>query len=492
MGRRPYAVVVVVVAVAIALAGAGCATGSGTVVLRREQTGAIAWTPCNRVECGTLSVPLDYAHPSGRHITLALARLPATGTAIGTLFTNPGGPGGSGVDFLRQAADVFPAEIRASFDLVSWDPRGVGASAPVRCTDDLDAFYAVDRDPKTAAGVAANVSASRALVAACTAHSAALLPYVSTAATVRDLDAIRAAIGVPQITYVGFSYGTLLGAEYANVFPTRVRAMVLDGAIDPARSSAQSTLEQAESFDADLDAFFAHCRSDSSCAFARGSDPPAAFDDLAQSIVQEPIPATVDGEHRTLGPGELNIGVASALYSGAAGYDDLAAALAQAATGKGDRMLALSDAYTGRTKGAKYSNETAALYAIGCIDAPSPPSIAAVEQLAARAARVAPRFGATSFWLGLPCTFWPVPVEGKVGPINAPGAPPIVVVGAVHDPATPYAWAQSLASELKSARLLTSDGSSHTSYGRGDQCVDGDVDAYLLHLQPVAVGTRCP
>ena len=487
MGRRPYAAALVAAAVALA----GCAGGSATVHLRKEQTGAIAWTPCDRVECGSLSVPLDYRRPNGTHITLALARLPATGKAIGTLFTNPGGPGGSGVDFLREAANVFPAEIRASFDLVSWDPRGVGASAPVRCIGDLDAFYAVDRDPTTVSGVAANVAASHALVDACKANSATILPYVSTAATVRDLDAIRAAIGLEQITYVGFSYGTLLGAEYADAFPKRVRAMVLDGAIDPARSSAESTREQAESFDADLDAFFAHCRADTSCSFAHGTDPAAAFDDLARTIAEEPIPATVDGEHRTLGPGELNIGVASALYAGAAGYDDLAAALAQAGSGKGDEMLALSDAYTGRTKGGKYSNETAALYAIGCIDAPSPASVAAVEEQANQAARVAPRFGATSFWLGLPCTFWPVPVEGKVAPIHAPKAPPIVVVGAVHDPATPYPWAQSLASEMTTARLLTSEGSSHTSYGRGNRCVDGDVDLYLLHLVPPAAGTRC-
>jgi hypothetical protein len=275
------------------------------------------------------------------------------------------------------------------------------------------------------------------------------------------------------------------------MFPQRIRAMVLDGAIDPALSYAATTIDQAKSFDADLDAFFAYCRADSSCAFAHGTDPAAAYADLASSIAQEPIPATVNGEHRTLGPGELDIGVASALYSGANGYDALAAALAQAGDGTGDKMLALTDAYTGRTQGGHYTNETDALYAIGCIDSPSPTSLAAVEQLATAAARVAPHFGASTVWLGLPCTYWPVPVEGTVGPIHAPGAPPIVVVGTIHDPATPYAWAQSLASELQSGRLITASGATHTSYGQGNQCVDGTVDAYLIQLRVPARETNC-
>jgi pimeloyl-ACP methyl ester carboxylesterase len=488
MGRRPYAAVLGVLM--LATAAAACA-GSGSVVLRSERTGTIDWKPCTHVECGSLSVPLDYAHPDGSHITLALARLPAAHKAIGVLFTNPGGPGGSGVDILRAADQVFPSEIRDSFDIVSWDPRGVGASAPVRCVDDLDAFFAVDHDPTTRAAVAQNVAAAKAFVAACRRNSANLLPYVSTVSTVRDLDAIRAAIGVEKINYVGFSYGTLIGALYADVFPSRVRAMVLDGAIDPARSYAETTLDQAKSFDDDLTAFLEHCRSDSNCAFARGGDPAAAYDDLVATITAEPIPGTVDSEHRTLGPGELDIGVASALYAGADGYDELATALAQAGRGVGDGMLALADAYTGRTTGGHYSNETAALYAIGCIDGPSPKSVADVEQLAARARRVAPRFGPSTVWLGLPCTFWPVPAQGKVAPVNAPNAPPIVVVDTTHDPATPYAWGQALAAELQSGRLLTAEGATHTSYGRGDACVDQAVDRYLLDLTVPARGTRC-
>lgn len=476
----------------IAAGTTACGGGGGaTVALRNERTGTIDWSPCDKVECGSLSVPLDFTRPDGPHITLALARRPAAHTPIGVLFTNPGGPGASGVDFLREADEVFPSEILDTFDIVSWDPRGVGASSPVQCTDDLDSFYAVNHDPTSPAVVAQNVTAAHAFVDACKQKSARVLPYVSTAATVRDLDAVRAAMGAAQINYVGFSYGTLIGSMYADMFPTHVRAMVLDGVVDPARSYAIATIDQAKSFDDDLTAFFEHCSSDAKCAFARGGDPATAFDDLERQVDGETVPGTVSGETRTLGPGELDIGTAGALYAGADGYDTLASALSSLARGDASEVLALSDAYTGRTKGGKYSNETAAFYATGCLDAPAPATVSAVQQLATQAATAAPHFGASTVWLGLACTFWPVRAEGKVAPIHAPGAPPIVVLGTTHDPATPYAWAQSLASELQSGRLLTADGTSHTSYGHGNDCVDGAVDHYLLKLTVPSVGARC-
>jgi len=477
--------------VALVLATAACSTSGGSATLRHERTGTIDWSPCSHVECGSLSVPLDYEHPNGAHITLALARLPATGKKIGVLFTNPGGPGASGVEFLRTAPSVFTDKVLESFDIVSWDPRGVGSSAPVDCIENLDAFYAVDRDPRTAAAVAQNVAASRALIAACQKNSGAVLPYLSTENSARDMDAIRAAIGEAKVSYLGYSYGTLLGALYADRFPTHIRAMVLDGPVDPARSYADSTLDQAKSFEHDLDAFFAYCRANSACAFARGNDPAVAYDDLAATITQEPIPGTVAGERRILGPGELDIGVASALYYGADGYGTLSSALAKAAGGDGSRMLALSDAYTGRETGGKYSNETAVLYATGCIDAPAPTTVAAVKRLADSAAVDAPRFGATTVWLGLPCTLWPVKAVGKVAPIHAAGAPPVIVVGALYDPATPYTWAQALASELDTAHLVTSGGASHTSYRRDNPCIDQNVDGYLLRLEVPASDPHC-
>jgi pimeloyl-ACP methyl ester carboxylesterase len=474
----------------VLIAGTACA-GTGTVRLRPERTGAIQWAPCGNVECGTLSVPLDHARPNGPQVALSLARLPAAHKRIGVLLTNPGGPGGSGVELVHDAAAQFPQDVRNVFDIVSWDPRGLGPDRLVDCLDDLDAFYAVDRDPQNAAGVAKNVSASRAFVAACEHHSDALLPYLATEETVRDLDSIRTALGEQQISYLGFSYGTLIGALYADQYPAHVRAMVLDGVVDPARSYAQSAIDQADSFDASLQAFFTHCRTADNCAFAHGSDPAAAYDDLVAQVRAEPVPGKVDGESRVLGPGEFDIGVASALYLGADGYDTLASALAQTAAGDGSKMLQLSDAYTGRTKGGNYTNETAVFYATSCIDAPSPPTVERVQQLANQAAQSAPQFGATTVWLGLPCTFWPVPTQGTVGPIHAAHAPPVLVVGAVHDPATPYSWAVSVSTEMRTAQLLTVDGTSHTSYARGDGCVDDAVDHYLIDLVLPERGEKC-
>jgi pimeloyl-ACP methyl ester carboxylesterase len=481
-----------------ALVAAFCALVAGlsactdrASLIKREQTGSVMWQPCGNVECGQLSVPLDWKHPKGRHFTLALARLPASGKRIGVLFTNPGGPGVSGVDFLRDAGGAFPNEIRRQFDIVSWDPRGVGASAPVRCNDRLDAFYAVDREPDTKAEIAANEAVAKQFAAGCEKLSAAELPFLSTRDSARDMDAIRRAIGAPQLSYVGFSYGTYLGTLYAAMFPHRVRAMVLDGAVDPSLSADATTIQQSVGFEHELDDFFTECRSDRKCGFARGGDPRQAFDSMAADVDAEPEYAKVDGEQRTLGPGEFDIGVVNALYDGSSGERKLGAALAQTARGLGNDILKSSDDYTGRMKGGAYTNETAASYAIGCLDAPWPSSLRAVERLAKKAAAAAPHFGASTTWLGLPCTYWPVKAKEKPAPIHAPGTPPIVVVGTVGDPATPYSWAQSLAQQLDAGHLLTYTGTGHTAYLRGDACIDHTVDHYLIAVLAPPNGTRC-
>jgi pimeloyl-ACP methyl ester carboxylesterase len=482
-----------VLAISAALAlvtGLPACTSSSTVAVRAERTGTIQWNPCGNIQCGSLSVPLDRTHPQGPHITLALARRPATGKGIGVLFTNPGGPGGSGVDFVRAATTVFPHQITAAFDIVSWDPRGVGQSAAVQCIDDLDEFYAVDRDPTTPAEVNENVAMARRFDAACKQRSGSELPFLATTESARDMDAIRAAMGEDRISYFGFSYGTLLGALYADLYPLHVRAMVLDGAVDPAVPTETALVDQARGFEQQLDAFFAWCATHSDCGFARGGNPRAAFDSLAADLEHETIPAEISGEHRTLGPGEFDIGVASALYGGESAYSGLAAALVQVARGQGSRMLRYADDYTGRRADGTYSNETAALYATSCVDAPSPRTLAGVQRLATTAAAAAPHFGPSTVWLGLPCTYWPARVTGKVAPVRAPGAPPIVVVGTTGDPATPYRWAEGLARQLQSGRLLTYDGSGHTAYGRSS-CINSNVDRYLVRLVMPAPGTTC-
>jgi pimeloyl-ACP methyl ester carboxylesterase len=339
----------------------------------------------------------------------------------------------------------------------------------------------------------ANVAAARQFAASCEKASGGLLPYVSTSASADDMDAIRAALGERTISYLGFSYGTYLGAVYAHRYPTRVRAMVLDGAIDPAQSYADGTIQQAVGFDHALDAFLSWCGDSSDCAFARKGDPQSAFADLAGSLENETLPAVVDHEKRTVGPDEANIAIATALYAGDGpdGWEALGKALRDAAQGDGTGLMVLSDEYTGRHTGGHYDNETAAFYAIGCLDSPAPKTAADVQRIAARAQRVAPYFGASNVWLGLPCTFWPAAPVGKEGPIHAAGAPPILVIGTTDDPATPYAQARALASELDSGRLLTYVGEGHTAYGRGSSCIDTNVDDYLTSRVLPAAGTRC-
>lgn len=453
----------------------------------------MVWHKCGAIECSTLSVPLDRTHPGGRRIQLSLARRPARGRRLGVLLTNPGGPGAPGIELVQDADRIFDSSVRDRFDIVSWDPRGVGQSAPVACAGNLDSFYAVDRSRADAATLRANVAVSKQFVASCERGSGELLPYLSTSASADDMDAIRAAMGVPTISYLGFSYGTLLGAVYADRFPNRVQAMVLDGAIDPAQSYASATIAQAAGFDRALGAFLRWCGASSQCQFARNGNPITAFADLQKILAHETEPAELGGERRTLGPGEANIGIATALYAGnsPAGWEALGKALRDAAQGNGSGLLALSDSYTGRRSGGRYDNETAAFYAIGCLDAPVPETPGAVQRVAARAARVAPVFGASTVWLGLPCTFWPAPPVGRVGPIRAAGAPPILVLGTTDDPATPYSAAQHLARELQSGRLLTYVGEGHTAYGRGDSCIDTKVSNYLTTGVLPPVGTRC-
>jgi hypothetical protein len=267
--------------------------------------------------------------------------------------------------------------------------------------------------------------------------------------------------------------------------------MVLDGAIDPSLSPVEITEVQAIGFDQALQAFFEWCRGNDGCGFATGGDPQRAFERVVAGIDAEPLPAEVDGEPRTLGPGEADLGVAQALYFGQEGWPTLADALAVAAQGDGTPLLLLSDYYTGRETDGEYNNQTVAFYAIGCLDGPAPATVDEVQRLADDAASRAPTFGATSFWLGLPCTYWPAPPDGAAAPVNAPGTPPIVVIGTTNDPATPLSGAEGLAAQLADGRLLVYEGEGHTAYGGRSDCIDDAVDEYLLALTAPADGTRC-
>ena len=450
----------------------------------------LTWTPCGRFECATLPVPLDHDQPAGRQIGIALNRRRATSPTrrIGSLLVNPGGPGVSGTDLLPVLLDRVSDSVQAQFDVVGFDPRGTGRSAPISCLPDaeLDRYFALDPVPDDAAEKAALIQGVQRFVAGCQQRSGDLLPHVGTADAARDMDLIRAALGDEKLTYVGFSYGTSLGASYAQQFPTRVRALVLDAAVDPAADTLTLNRVQGQGFDSAFEAFAADCRATTTCSWQpQGGATKAAFLALAARVDGTPLTAG----RRKAGPSELFLGVAAFLYEQDT-WPALARALAQAEIGNGTLVLAGSDALIGRNPNGTYKNEQEANAAINCLDKPAPKDVAVYERAAAEAARTAPAFGPAIAWSGLICGLWPVPVVGKAEPLRAPGSPPILVIGTTNDPATPFVWAEAMASQLERGRLLRHEGEGHTAYGE-DACTTRITDTYLLTLTLPPGDLRC-
>lgn len=457
----------------------------------------IDWAECTDTtlfDCGVLSVPVDHADPYGPRFNLPVLRAPALveEERLGSLVVNPGGPGGSGVQLAKGAAFVLPPAVRNRFDIVGFDPRGEGKSSPsINCISDLDPFIALDTTPDDAAEEEALAAQSRALAEGCGERSADLLPFVGTDSIVRDMDLLRQALGDEQLTYLGFSYGTFLGAIYADTFPDKVRALVLDAAVDPSVSAEEMIRGQALGFEQELDEMLAWCKGDSECALNQvggaPTDPAAVYDAVQAAVEANPLPT---GEDRTLGPGEFSYGVSAALYQPSR-WPKLSDALAKAAEGDGSDLLALADGYTGRSPDGSFDNSLEVYYAVTSVDSPAPRDPARIAALAADVLDKAPRVGAYLPYSLLPSVYWPVDAWRSASPVRAPGAPPILVVGGTRDPATPYVWSQSLASQLPGASLLTRDGDGHTSFLHGNACIDKAVIDYLVDLRLPEDGTIC-
>ncbi|HYR62746.1 MAG TPA: alpha/beta hydrolase [Actinomycetota bacterium] len=454
---------------------------------------SLSWHSCSpgAFQCTTLAVPLDWSHAAGgATVRLSLIRLPASGAKsqrIGSLLVNPGGPGASAVDFARQIPQVLPDSILRRFDIVAFDPRGMGGSSPLACENGpgLDAFLATNPNPQTPAEIQAVIAADQQFAAGCAKqYGTNFLAHIDTQTAARDMDYIRAALGEDKLTYVGYSYGTFLGAQYADLFPNRVRAFVLDGAVDPSLVGLQFDVAQAVGFDKELGDFFNACVV--GCPFYSGGDPKGAFMSLMSQVAAQPL--QVGNRQLTLAL-FLN-GVADALYTPST-WPDLQTALAAAAQGNGSRLLALSDSLTDRRPDGSYDALTSALSAVNCVDSVYPTDVNTYKAEAAKAAQSAPVFGAAIVWGSLVCAYWPVPASIHPGPVHATGAPPILVIGTTADPATPYQWAEALASQLSSGVLLTHVGEGHTSLGQGSGCVDNVVVTYLLDLTPPAKGSVC-
>lgn len=458
--------------------------------LTRFYTQHLSWSSCGGgFECGTLQVPLDYANPSAATVSLAVVRH-RVANPIGSVVVNPGGPGASGVQFVKSAWSRYADQTQNKFNVVSFDPRGTGESEPIRCVAPRveDEFVSYDADPKNTAQVTHIGQLDAEFARGCKEKSGAILAHVGTVETARDLDVLRAALGDDKLTYVGESYGTFLGAIYAQLFPTHIRAMVLDGALDPSLDDQKEADGQAKGFETALRSFISSCVKDPGCPL--GTSASAAepkLDAWLEKLTTAPLSASGRVLTRTLAV----TGVAAALYNPGS-WLRLTSALRTAMGGDPRALLALADSLNGRRPDGSYANLLEANVAINCADRGAAASSIGAAAAAAAAEEVrAPTFGDLIGWGNPVCVSWPVPIELAPGPVRADGAPPIVVIGTLRDPATPFAWAQALARQLSSGVLVSFDGDGHTADLRGSPCIDGIVRDYLVSLQAPTDGTAC-
>ncbi|MFE9661952.1 alpha/beta fold hydrolase [Streptomyces sp. NPDC005955] len=456
------------------------------------------WRECATAgfQCATLRAPLDYGRPGSGDVKLAVARKKATGPGrrLGSLLVNPGGPGGSAIGYLQSYAGVgYPDEVRARYDLVAVDPRGVARSEAVRCLDGarMDAYTRTDVTPDEQRERQALVASFKEFGKGCASRSERVLPHVSTVEAARDMDLVRAALGDRRLTFVGASYGTFLGATYAGLFPARVGRLVLDGALDPSLPARRMNTDQTAGFEAAFASFAKDCVRRSSCPLGRSAAQAGPrLKEFFRALDRAPVPAAKGG--RELGEALARTGVIAAMYDEGT-WPRLRSALTAAMDERdGSRLLALSDGYYERGADGEYGNLMFANAAVNCLDLPAAfTSPDEVEVALPDFEAASPVFGEGLAWSALNCAYWPVPATGAPRRIEARGAAPILVVGTTRDPATPYRWSEALADQLASGVLLTYDGDGHTAYGRGSTCVDSVIDRYLLTGTPPADGKRC-
>ncbi|WP_327368226.1 alpha/beta hydrolase [Streptomyces sp. NBC_01217] len=504
--RRPLRIL----ATALGTAGlliSGCSSGSSTsaspsapsapAVLKPYYAQQLTWRDCGvpGFQCTTMKAPLDYAKPGGGDIKLAVARAKATGPGkrIGSLVVNPGGPGGSAIGYLQSYAAIgYPAQVRARYDMVAIDPRGVARSEPVECLTgpQMDAYTQVDQTPDDAAEVDRLGSAYKEFAGGCERRSGKILPHVSTVETARDMDMLRSLLGDEKLHYVGASYGTYLGATYAELFPARVGRLVLDGAMDPSLPAIDVNRDQTAGFEVAFRSFAADCLKKADCPLGTTSTADAAtrLKQLFAGLDARPIPS---GASRELTESLATMGVIAAMYDEST-WSQLSDALTAAQKGDGSGLLSLADGYYERDPNGSYANLMFANTAVNCLDLP--PAFAdadAAAQALPSFEKASPVFGRTFTWAALNCADWPIHPTGTPHRIEARGADPIVVVGTTRDPATPYKWAESLAGQLSSGTLLTYRGDGHTAYGRGSDCIDTAINTYLLEGTPPTDGKTC-
>ncbi len=458
-------------------------------------TQTLAWSSCSGGDCARLRVPRDYAHPSAGDLEIAVLRVKARnqGKRIGSLVVNPGGPGASGVDYARSADLIVGAPVRSYFDVVGFDPRGVVRSSPIDCLPDgqLDTFLGTDPTPDTAGEEQDLLTEAHAMAAGCEQRNPLLLPHVSTVDAAKDMDVLRAALGDAQLNYLGKSYGTFLGATYADLFPKRVGRFVLDGVVPPDLTSAELAQGQARGFELATRAYVQDCVSGGGCPLGKTVDQGMQWlRDFLTRLDARPLPSG-DPSVPALNEAWASLGLGAALYDQGS-WGILTQALEEAAGGSGRTLMALADSYADRKAGGGYTgNIMEAIFAVNCLDRPDSPDLATYEANAKAFTAVAPTWGRFLAWGSLPCGVWPVTGGAPPHTVSAKGSNPIVVVGTTRDPATIYEWSVRLRNQLANAALISFDGDGHTAYTRSNSCVDDAIDRYYVQGVTPKDGLRC-
>ena len=452
----------------------------------------VDWQECDGFQCADITVPLDYDDPSGKTITISMLKRPADGKPIGSLFVNPGGPGGSGKDVAESAEFYFDGDIRSNFDIIGFDPRGVGDSTPIECVDDatldrlLDASY-----PDTDEGKKAYEADLTTIADGCEKNSGDLLPYVGTYYAAQDIDVMRQLVGDPKLYYTGFSYGTFLGGEYAQLFPDNVGRLVLDGAVDSTVGSAQMSYDQTLGFEQAYKRYMEDCLSDgSSCPFEGSVDDGIAkIHEIFADSLENPIPTS--DPNRPLTQSQLFGGMILPMYEDML-WPQLTSAFSEVMDdGTGDTFQMFNDMSNERNDDGTFeTNGTEANWAINCADY-GPASTKEAEEYTKKLKDEAPIFGSYMTEGEDLCSAWAYQPTELPKQLTAKGSDPIVVVGTVYDPATPYQWAEALNDGLDNSVLVTCEGDGHTAYSRADSCINDPLDAYLLRGTVPKDGLTC-
>lgn len=459
----------------------------------------LSWSSCgNGLQCSTADAPLHWSDPGANSIELALVRKPATSAnRLGSLLVNPGGPGGSGYDFVLDSVDyATDARLQASYDIVGFDPRGVNRSTAVSCYDspaELDAYiYDIfPGKPGSDEWLVAASAASAAFGERCLELTGALLGTVDTLSAARDLDMLRAILGDEKLSYLGYSYGTLLGQVYAELFPDKTGRLVLDGAVDPAATDFEATAAQARGFESALKAFLEDCATASDCPFTGSIDESfVEIRALLDSLDASPLFAA-DDDGRQLGSSAMFTAIILPLYN-QGNWQSLRELFTTVMQGDPGYAFQLADSYNNRNPDGSYSdNRTEAFIAINCLDARGDGDVATMRSEANDLRRLAPVFGPQMSWGGTGCPNWPVPSKRDRVPIVAAGSADILVVGTTNDPATPYSWAVTVADTLQNGHLVTYEGEGHTAYNKSNSCVNDVVDDFLIDGTVPAADPMC-